>query len=335
MPAISIVVPVYKVEKYLSRCMQSLLNQTMSDIEIILVDDGSPDNCPALCDAFASQDMRVKVIHKKNGGLSSARNAGMEAASGIYIGFVDSDDDVEPDMYEKMLQKAEQYKVDFVMADYLRFETEGTYYLKTLDIDSGYYDREKIRRNIFPNLIMRECVDYGPLLSVCHCLYRFDFLKENGLQFDEQVRWSEDNIFSAVMGYRCNNFYYMKGEALYHYYHNPGTITTSYRSGAWQTYCTMNDHLHVFFDGVQDYDFSRQLKLHMIYYACNCIGMAINLQREEALKGIGEILNSQKLRKAFCDLAMPDVPVKLKIQLCLMKYRLPGLLYKLKSNGKK
>lgn len=331
MSTISIIVPVYKAEKYLSRCMQSLLNQTMSDIEIILVDDGSPDNCPALCDAFASQDMRVKVVHKRNGGLSSARNAGMEAASGIYIGFVDSDDDVEPDMYEKMLQKAEQYKVDFVMADYRRFETDGTCYLKTLDIDSGYYDWEKIRRNIFPNLIMRECIDYGPLLSVWHCLYRFDFLKENGLQFDEQVRWSEDNIFSAVMGYRCNSFYYMKGEALYHYYHNPGTITTSYRSGAWQVYCTMNDHLHDFFDGVQDYDFGRQLKLHMIYYACNCIGMEMGQERSKALYAIRQILNDERVREAFSRFRMPVVPFKLKVQLWLMKLRMTRVLYIMKK----
>ena len=91
---ISIVVPVYKVEKYLDRCVESLRAQTLSDIEIVLVDDGSPDRCPQMCDDWAKKDRRIRVVHKKNGGLSSARNAGMMAARGTYIGFVDSDDAV-------------------------------------------------------------------------------------------------------------------------------------------------------------------------------------------------------------------------------------------------
>ena len=117
MSKVSIVVPVYKTEKYLERCVCSLQNQTLQDIEIILVDDGSPDNCPDMCDQFAAHDSRIKVVHKKNGGLSSARNAGMKVASGKYIGFVDSDDDVEPDMFAFMLKEAENNAADFVMSD--------------------------------------------------------------------------------------------------------------------------------------------------------------------------------------------------------------------------
>lgn len=98
-PLISVIVPVYKVEPYLDRCVRSIVNQTYRNLEIILVDDGSPDNCPAMCDAWAEKDSRVKVIHKENGGLSDARNAGLAAAAGEYIGFVDSDDWVSPDMY--------------------------------------------------------------------------------------------------------------------------------------------------------------------------------------------------------------------------------------------
>ena len=92
---VSIIVPVYKTEKYLKRCLDSLLNQTLEDIEIILVDDGSPDSAPALCDNAAKTDGRIKVIHKKNEGLGTARNTGMDAACGKYIGFVDSDDFVK------------------------------------------------------------------------------------------------------------------------------------------------------------------------------------------------------------------------------------------------
>lgn len=101
---VSVIVPIYKVEQYLKKCMDSILSQTYSNIEIILVDDGSPDRCPALCDEFAKKDRRVKVIHKKNGGLSSARNAGLDAANGTYICFVDSDDFIAPTMVQKLYE---------------------------------------------------------------------------------------------------------------------------------------------------------------------------------------------------------------------------------------
>lgn len=328
---ISIIVPVYKVEKYLDRCVSSLVNQTLKNIEIILVDDGSPDSCPEMCDRLAKSDNRIKVVHKKNGGLSSARNAGMKIASGKYMGFVDSDDDVSLDMYEKMVSIAEKYKVDFVMADYTRINADGSSYLKSLDIDGGYYSREKIVSDIFPNLIMRESIDYGPLLSVWHCIYNSEFLREIGLTFDEEVKWSEDNIFSAIMGYRCNSFYYMKGEGLYNYYQNFGTITTSYRKGAWEVYCAMNRHLHEYFDNIKDYDFSRQLKLHMIYYACNCIGMESGRSEDDAVKAIDDILKSDYMRSAFKNFKMVKGSIKLKIQLYLMKWQQSRLIYKINT----
>lgn len=102
-PLISIIVPVYKVEQYLDECVQSILHQTYHNLEIILVDDGSPDRCPEMCDAYAAQDSRVKVIHQKNSGLSAARNSGMEIMQGEYFGFIDSDDYIDSIMYEKLL----------------------------------------------------------------------------------------------------------------------------------------------------------------------------------------------------------------------------------------
>ena len=104
MPTISIIVPVYKVETYLHHCVDSILLQTFTDFEVILVDDGSPDNCPAICDEYAMQDERIKVIHKENGGLSSARNAGLGIAQGEYICFIDSDDILHPRYCELLLK---------------------------------------------------------------------------------------------------------------------------------------------------------------------------------------------------------------------------------------
>ena len=103
MDLISVIVPVYKVEQYLDECIQSIVNQTYTNLEIILVDDGSPDNCPQICDEWAKKDSRIRVLHNKNNGVSAARNAGLTIAKGQYIGFVDSDDYIAADMYESLM----------------------------------------------------------------------------------------------------------------------------------------------------------------------------------------------------------------------------------------
>lgn len=120
-PLISVVVPIYKVEGYLSRCVDSIINQTYKNLEIILVDDGSPDNCPKMCDDYATNDSRIKVVHKKNGGLSDARNAGMKVATGEYISFIDSDDYIALDFFETLYNTMQSEKSDIVECSVVKF----------------------------------------------------------------------------------------------------------------------------------------------------------------------------------------------------------------------
>lgn len=133
MPVVSIIVPVYKVEQYLDRCVESLVGQTFGDIEIILVDDGSPDNSGKMCDTWAEKDERIRVIHKENGGLSDARNYGIEAAQGEYVAFIDSDDWIDDDMIEVLYNAVKQYGADIaecswrcIYSDRVEEETENT-----------------------------------------------------------------------------------------------------------------------------------------------------------------------------------------------------------------
>jgi glycosyltransferase involved in cell wall biosynthesis len=125
-PKISIVVPIYNVEKYLHKCIDSILAQTFTNFELILVNDGSTDNCREICEEYAKNDRRIKVIHKENGGVSSARNAGIEAATGQYIGFIDSDDYIHEKMYEVLYQNAVRYSSDIVVCDYLKVYEDET-----------------------------------------------------------------------------------------------------------------------------------------------------------------------------------------------------------------
>lgn len=126
-PKISVVVPVYNVEKYFDNCVESLVNQTYSDLEIILVDDGSSDGCPQMCDEWAEKDTRIKVIHKTNGGLSDARNAGMKIATGKYISFIDSDDYIALDFFDTLLSVMEKENSDIVECSVVKFYEDGRF----------------------------------------------------------------------------------------------------------------------------------------------------------------------------------------------------------------
>ncbi|MBQ6773508.1 MAG: glycosyltransferase [Synergistaceae bacterium] len=119
------IIPVYKVEKYLDKCVMSVVNQTYKNLEIILVDDGSPDNCPKMCDLWAEKDSRIRVIHKENGGLSSARNAGLDAMRGEFVGFVDSDDYISPEMYGRLYDLIKSYDADLSICGHIKVDEAG------------------------------------------------------------------------------------------------------------------------------------------------------------------------------------------------------------------
>lgn len=121
MPKISVIVPIYRVEAYLAECMDSILSQTYQDFELILVDDGSPDNCGAICDEYAEKDSRIRVIHQKNGGLSAARNAGLDIAQGEYVTFVDSDDVLHPNYLEYLMRGLAENQADISLLHFVRF----------------------------------------------------------------------------------------------------------------------------------------------------------------------------------------------------------------------
>ena len=324
---VSVVIPVYKVEKYLLRCVNSVLNQTLSDIEIILVDDGSPDKCPEICDELQKKHSNIVVIHKKNGGLSSARNAGISKATGEYIGFVDSDDDVAPNMYEELYNAAVGYNADIAMADFIRVQSDGAHKSITKYMEGGIYNKQRIVNEIYPRLIMGENIEYGPLLSVCQSIYRRSFLEEYNLEFDEQVRWSEDNIFSAMAGYRCNCLVYLKWKCFYHYWENQNSITTSYKHGAWDVYSTMNAHLRAFFHNKTEFNWDNQLKLHMIYYALVCLNQEKRVNSSLTDEYI-RIVKSDELQKSLKDVKITGISWKLRVRLMMLKMKaLPALSF--------
>lgn len=333
MPKVSVVIPIYKVEPYLRRCVDSVLAQTLSDLEIILVDDGSPDNCPAICDMYAEKYEKIRVVHKPNGGLASARNAGLRVAGGEYVLFLDSDDWIDPNTAEELYEIARMHQVDFVRfrpifagwpnhkdGELCDFGTEK-------GMTEGMYTRQRIEDEIFPGLIASPELTLGLIVSACRSLYRLDFLREQDLYFDEDVKYSEDSIFSAKLVYATNSFYYLDGPRYYHYFFNPGSITKSFKEDRWESCKRLIARFEEAFSGCEAYDFADQLWLQKMYCVMNALSQR-NLipdpvQRSRYCQGI---CDDPITVDAFKHLRLVNVPWKLYILLNIVRFRQGWLL---------
>lgn len=196
-PTVSIVVPIYGVEKYLNQCVDSILTQTFRPIEVILVDDGSPDRSGMIADEYAATDSRVKVIHQQNAGLGPARNAGIRVATGEYIGFVDSDDWIKPEMYEKLYEAAEKYNADIVVSGHCDYCDGREVKVKKHPLSGNVLDSKeeilRIRKNLYGHGLDDHCVEAFPM-SVCMSIYKTEMIQKFDLNFEHIL--SEDTIFN-------------------------------------------------------------------------------------------------------------------------------------------
>lgn len=229
-PSISIIVPVYKVEKYLNRCLDSIIAQTFTDWECILIDDGSPDNCGKICDDYAKKDERFVVIHQENAGVSAARNAGLDMAKGEYIGFVDGDDWIESNTYEIAINTAIKENADLV--EWGCALNDGVKDYKYLIHPEGAFDLFNTQVQLW----------HGP----CTKLIKKSVLSMYGLKFPQGIALAEDMYLSTKL------FYYSKksfglSNCLYHYYQNPESATKLITIKKINDECTVVDELESFF----------------------------------------------------------------------------------------
>ena len=210
-PEISIIVPVYQVEKYLNECIDSILAQTFTDFELILVDDGSPDNCPALCDAAAARDDRVRVIHQQNKGLSGARNAGIDIARGNWLGFVDSDDVIDQTFYEKMHDAVMKTNAEMAVCDMLG-----------IDIRSHQcpFQYKLVKNEVLSNEEAISRMRLTPFVHATTKLYSKKIFSM--LRYPEGKNYEDAYIAPAI--YESVTHVACVGEQLYHYRINPEGI---------------------------------------------------------------------------------------------------------------
>ena len=221
MAKVSVLIPVYNTAKYLQKCLDSVINQTLYDIEIVCINDGSTDESRFILEEYAKKDIRIKVHNKENGGLVAARKTGLELATGEYIGFVDSDDWIEPDMYEKLYNLASQYNADLITCGYY---LEGNYTSVLLDtVSEGFYGAEQmpfLRENTIFNMDKK---DVGIRASLCCKLFRTEKIREAECKIPNTVTISEDRLCNLAFMLECDSAYVLR-EPFYHYVIHPSSM---------------------------------------------------------------------------------------------------------------
>lgn len=227
MPKISIIVPIYKAEAVLAKCVDSVLAQTCSDWELLLIDDGSPDGSGALCDDYAGQDDRVRVFHKSNGGVSSARNLGMAEAGGDYILFIDADDWVEPTACQTLLEALEGAGADSAGCAHWNIQPDGEKWAEPGALPAGVYGAGAIRTGIVDRLLGQRLGRPGEVLNgfIWRFLFSRQIIAGHGLRFSGA--YLEDELF--LMEYFClAQRLVMVDKPLYYYLQNPASVTRNY-----------------------------------------------------------------------------------------------------------
>ena len=228
---LSIIIPCYGVEKYLDRCMKTIVNQTIKDIEIILVDDGSPDRVPQLCDEWAKKDSRIRVIHKQNGGLGFARNSGLDVATGEYVAFVDSDDYVDSSMYETLWNEACASNADVVFCGFKTEQRNGIW-KDSNEVSSRTEWKNEDVRNFMLDMIA--CAPYVKeerkfQMSVWHSIYRRSIIEDNSIRFhSEREVVSEDIPFQVDFLTKAKKVVYLP-QTFYFYCLNGTSLTATFK----------------------------------------------------------------------------------------------------------
>ena len=226
----SIIVPVYKAEKYLRECIDSILAQTCGEFELILVDDGSPDSCPQICDEYALRDSRIKVIHKPNGGSVSARKAGLRAASGEYLCFVDGDDFVLPDMLERYKEAIVNSDADVLCAGYMEYSGDRPAAQVLPKIPSGIYDKAELRERVYPVMLSQgRFFTFGIAPSLCCKCFRTRLCCRVMETVPEVLSLGDDGAVSYACLLEAERVQVMDYWG-YCYRQNPESMTHSYDS---------------------------------------------------------------------------------------------------------
>lgn len=303
---ISVIVPIYKVEDYLHRCVDSIINQTYANLEIILVDDGSPDNCPMICDEYAKKDSRIRVVHKKNGGLSDARNAGIDIATGEYIMFIDSDDFVDIEMMESMMKNMIDNNVDMVVCN----------------IKYVYEDREVVKYNQADRILdryeaMEEYLKDGVVQAVAwNKLYKKSLI--NDMRY-KVGKTNEDEFFTYKVVDKTDKIYY-NSRPFYNYIQRDSSIMGKYSLKRLDGVEASYERLNFIKERYPDlYEKEKKTFINLCIYSYQMILKEPNLDKNKQGR---KILNNYTKKIKFNKTELKNYSYKDKLKIYLSKISL-------------
>lgn len=235
---VSVVVPIYNVEKYLDRCISSIVRQTYGNLEIILVDDGSPDHCPEMCEQWAEKDNRIRVVHKKNGGLGMARNTGIDHATGEYICFFDSDDYIEPNAIEVCMRTVKNEAADIVAFGNDKVTREGKVLATRIPTPPKYiFTGEEVVKTLLPKSLYynpQTGENWNLSLAAWAGLFAMKLIHKNQWRFVSEREIICEDYYSLLELYSYADKVVILNEVLYHYVVNPASLTQTYREDRYQ-----------------------------------------------------------------------------------------------------
>ncbi len=319
---ISIIVPVYNTGKYLKECLDSLIEQTYQDIEILLIDDGSTDNSRDICMEYEKKDSRVRMIHKENSGVSDARNLGLDIAKGEYISFCDSDDMVDQKLYTILLDTLEKYKVDRIVGGYSYLYNDGrTLYCKPR-MNNGKYEAQDIL-----SIMIDDGTMSGFLFSgVNNSLFKKQIIDKWNIRFNSNIKYNEDSLFSFQYMLHSCSIYSMQSKATYYYRQHTASVTKKRNVG--DKYGPLRNKLYSMELDKMDIDFENQMKRRMVTEALWQI-MDISTKRNglEAIKDIRSIVQDDELQKSILCVSPRKLNRYKRYYYYLMKLKMPFLLF--------
>lgn len=331
---VSVVIPVYNMEKYLARCMNSVLAQTLKELEIILVDDGGSDGSVAMCDKYAKEYDNVKVLHKKNGGLTSAWKAGSELAEGNYIGYVDSDDFIEPDMYEKLYEEAEKENADIACCGLRHIYESGDHeeWNEQMEFPEQVFTVDTLKEQVFPVLI-NDGSFMGRHLQPNRVtkIVKRELVVKNLSMCDDRVSIGEDFQFSLCMFLDAKKVVIIKDFYPYYYYMNNSSMTMKYDEKYMEKIKIMKENLCRISDEKAAYDLKQQILNDFLCLTVLHVKGGIykkkNAPYKEHKADMKKVCTDPVVVEAMKNYCMPGLSVAEKLFLFFMKHHMYFAIY--------
>ena len=319
---LSIIVPVYNTEKYLGECIESILNQTYRDFELLLVDDGSTDKSLEICIGYKRKDSRIKVFHRENSGVSAARNYGLESAQGEFISFCDSDDVIKPKLYEILFDKMIYYGVDRVCGGYEYLYPDGhCLYCKGRKAD-GLYKKE----DLLPVMIDDGTLSGFLFSGVYNSIFKREIIEKKNIRFNEMIKYNEDSLFSFEYAMCSENLYCLQSQALYLYRQHELSSTRKRKKG--DKYSVLHNKLAELCSGYKNIDFEMQMKRRSVTVALwEILDIADKEKGLEAVNDIKNILRQSNLANNINFLDVSHMNCYKKIYRIMMKHNMAWTLY--------